>query len=56
MKAAGGDVALMNLQPQIRKVFAIIQAPAVAGTCSRAWPSLDRYLAGIQEKGQEEGA
>jgi hypothetical protein len=26
IKAAGGDVALMNLQPQIRKVFDIIQA------------------------------
>ena len=41
MKAAGGDVALMNLQPQIRKVFEIIQALpslSVFQSVSRAGP------------------
>ena len=55
MKAAGGDVALMNLQPQIRKVFDIIQAlPSLNVFESVA--ELDRYLAGIQKKVREGGA
>jgi anti-sigma B factor antagonist len=55
MKAAGGDVMLMNLQPQIRKVFDIIQAlPSLSVFESVA--ELDRYLAGIQKKVREEGA
>ena len=55
MKAAGGDVALTNLQPQIRKVFEIIQAlPSLNVFESVA--DLDRYLAGIQKKVREEGA
>jgi anti-anti-sigma factor len=55
MKAAGGDVALTNLQPQIRKVFDIIQAlPSLNVFESVA--DLDRYLAGIQKKVREEGA
>ena len=54
MKAAGGDVALTNLQPQIRKVFDIIQAlPSLNVFESVA--DLDRYLAGIQKKVKEEG-
>jgi anti-sigma B factor antagonist len=52
MKAAGGDVALTNLQPQIRKVFDIIQAlPSLNVFESVA--DLDRYLAGIQKKVRE---
>jgi anti-sigma B factor antagonist len=55
MKAAGGDVALTNLQPQIRKVFEIIQAlPSLNVFESVA--DLDRYLAGIQKKVRKEGA
>jgi len=55
MKAAGGDVALTNLQPQIRRVFEIIQAlPSLNVFESVA--DLDRYLAGIQKKVREEGA
>jgi anti-sigma B factor antagonist len=55
MKAAGGDVALMNLQPQIRKVFDIIQAlPSLNVFESVA--ELDRYLTGIQKKVREGGA
>jgi anti-sigma B factor antagonist len=55
MKAAGGDVSLMNLQPQIRKVFDIIQAlPSLSVFESVA--ELDRYLASIQKKVREEGA
>ncbi len=55
VKAAGGDVALMNLQPQIRRVFAIIQAlPSLNVFESVA--ELDRYLASIQKKVREEGA
>jgi anti-sigma B factor antagonist len=55
MKAAGGDVALTNLRPQIRKVFEIIQAlPSLNVFESVA--DLDRYLAGIQKKVREEGA
>jgi anti-anti-sigma factor len=54
MKAGGGDVALMNLQPQIRKVFEIIQAlPSLNVFESVA--ELDRYLAGIQKKVREGG-
>ena len=54
MKASGGDVALMNLQPQIRKVFEIIQAlPSLNVFESVA--ELDRYLAGIQKKVREGG-
>ena len=54
MKAAGGDVVLTNLQPQIRKVFDIIQAlPSLNVFESVA--DLDRYLAGMQKKVREEG-
>ena len=54
MKAAGGDVVLTNLQPQIRKVFEIIQAlPSLNVFESVA--DLDRYLAGMQKKVREEG-
>jgi anti-anti-sigma regulatory factor len=49
MKAAGGEFAMTNLQPQIRKVFEIIMAlPSLNVFESVA--DLDRYLTGIQKK------
>ena len=52
MKATGGTVALTNLQPQIRKVFDIIQAlPSL--NVFESVEELDRYLAKMQQKVQE---
>lgn len=49
MKVAGGEFAMTNLQPQIRKVFEIIMAlPSLNVFESVA--DLDRYLTGIQKK------
>ena len=49
LKATGGTVALTNLQPQIRKVFEIIQAlPSM--NLFESVEELDRYLAAIQRK------
>ena len=49
MKAAGGEFAMTNLQPQIRKVFEIIMVlPSLNVFESVA--DLDRYLTGIQRK------
>lgn len=54
MQAAGGTVALANLQPQIRKVFEIIQAlPSL--NIFESVEELDRYLAEMQRKVQEKG-
>ena len=54
MKATGGTVALTNLQPQIRKVFDIIQAlPSL--NVFESVEELDRYLAKMQQKVQEGG-
>jgi len=55
MKAAGGEVALTNLQPQIRKVFEIIMALPSMNVFEDV-AELDRYLTGIQKKvlGQDE--
>ncbi|HWT81919.1 MAG TPA: STAS domain-containing protein [Candidatus Methylomirabilis sp.] len=54
MKATGGTVALANLQPQIRKVFDIIQAlPSL--NVFESVEELDRYLAKMQQKVQEGG-
>jgi anti-anti-sigma factor len=54
MKAAGGGFAIVNLQPQIRKVFEIIMA-LPSPNVFESVADLDRYLAGIQKKmlGQE---
>jgi anti-anti-sigma factor len=49
MKAAGGGFAIVNLQPQIRKVFEIIMALPSPNVFESA-ADLDRYLAGIQKK------
>jgi anti-sigma B factor antagonist len=52
MKAAGGTFALTNLQPQIRKVFEIIQAlPSL--NIFESVEELDRYLTEMQRKVQE---
>ncbi|HSB72875.1 MAG TPA: STAS domain-containing protein [Candidatus Methylomirabilis sp.] len=52
MKAVGGTVALANLQPQIRKVFEIIQAlPSM--NIFESVEELDGYLASMQRKVQE---
>ena len=52
LKATGGTVALTNLQPQIRKVFEIIQAlPSM--NIFESVEELDRYLAAIQRKEQD---
>ena len=55
MKAAGGGFAIVNLQPQIRKVFEIIMA-LPSPNVFESVADLDRYLAGIQKKvlGQDE--
>ena len=49
MKAAGGGFAIVNLQPQIRKVFEIIMA-LPSPNVFESVADLDRYLAGIQKK------
>ena len=52
MKATGGTVALTNLQPQIRKVFDIIQAlPSL--NVFESVEELDQYLAEMQRKVRE---
>ena len=55
MKAARGGFAIVNLQPQIRKVFEIIMA-LPSPNVFESVADLDRYLAGIQKKvlGQDE--
>ena len=51
MKLSGGTVAFTNLQPQIRKVFEIIQAlPSV--NIFESVQELDQYLAEMQRKVQ----
>ena len=55
MKAAGGSMAIANMQPQIRRVFEIIMTlPAMNVFESVA--ELDNYLTAIQKKvlGQDE--
>jgi anti-sigma B factor antagonist len=49
MKAAGGGFAVVNLQPQIRKVFEIIMALPFPNVFESV-ADLDRYLVGIQKK------
>ena len=49
MKAAGSGFAIINLQPQIRKVFEIIMA-LPSPNVFESVADLDRYLAGIQKK------
>jgi anti-anti-sigma factor len=55
MKAAGAGFAIINLQPQIRKVFEIIMA-LPSPNVFESVADLDRYLTGIQKKvlGQNE--
>ena len=50
MKAAGGGFALIHLQLQIRKGFAIIMA-LPSPNVFESVADLDRYLTGIQQKG-----
>ncbi|MBU0960843.1 MAG: STAS domain-containing protein [Proteobacteria bacterium] len=53
LKALGGQLGLLNLQPQIQKVFDIIKAlPSFQIFDSTA--ELDRYLTAIQKKVLEE--
>jgi len=52
LKATGGTVALTNLQPQIRKVFEIIQ-PLPSLNIFESVEELDRYLAAMQRKVRE---
>ena len=53
MKALGGQLGLLNLQPQIQKVFDIIKAlPSFQIFDSTA--ELDRYLTAIQKKVMQE--
>ena len=49
MKAAGSGFAIVNLQPQIRKVFEIIMA-LPSPNVFESVADLDRYLTGIQKK------
>jgi anti-sigma B factor antagonist len=49
MKAAGAGFAIVNLQPQIRKVFEIIMA-LPSPNVFESVADLDRYLTGVQKK------
>ena len=49
MKAARGGFAIVNLQPQIRKVFELIMA-LPSPNVFESVADLDRYLTGIQKK------
>lgn len=49
LKRAGGDIALTNLQPQIRKVFDIIKA-APSLSIFESIAEMDRYLDQMQKK------
>ena len=49
MKAARGGFAIVNLQPQIRKVFEIIMA-LPSPNVFESVADLDRYRTGIQKK------
>ncbi len=52
LKATGGTMALTNLQPQIRKVFEIIQAlPSL--NVFESVDELDRYLSEMQRQVRE---
>jgi anti-anti-sigma factor len=54
MKAANGSLAIINVPPQIRRVFEIIMAlPAM--NVFESVEELDNYLAAIQKKVLEEG-
>jgi anti-sigma B factor antagonist len=52
LKPAGGKVLLVNLQPQIKKVFDIVQALPVQQVFS-SLEEMDRYLKEIQRKVKE---
>jgi anti-anti-sigma factor len=54
MRAAGGDVALTNLQPLVRKVFEFIKALPTMNVFESA-DDLDRYLAGVHTKAPGDG-
>ena len=49
LKPQGGKVLMLNLQPQIRKVFEIIQALPSEPICS-SMEELDEYLDAMQKK------
>ena len=54
LKARDGIFAMRNLQPQIRKVFEVVQAlPGFAIFKDEA--EMDAYLAEIQKKAKQEG-
>lgn len=51
LKAQGGKLFMIKLQPQVRKVFQIVMGSAVPITSIvKDLHELDEYLAGIQEK------
>ncbi len=52
LKSKGGTVMMVNLQPQIRKVFDIIKALPEAAVFSSI-EELDTYLAHMQDKHRE---
>lgn len=54
MRAAGGEIAVTNLQPIVRKVLEVIMALRTLNVMESA-ADLDRYLAGIQKKALGEG-
>ena len=49
----GGDLAMINLQPQIKKVFEIVRLLPVLNVFENA-EELDRYLIAVQNKITEE--
>ena len=50
----GGKAFFTNMQPQIRKVFDIVQA-LPASAVFKSMKELDDYLKDVQEKAEEEG-
>ena len=54
LKKSGGKVLLLNLQPQIRKVFEIIKA-LPSEHIFESIEEMDRYIDNIQKKALEQG-
>ena len=54
LEKKGGKIFITNMQPQIRKVFDIVQA-LPGSAVFQSMREMDEYLKDIQEKAEEEG-
>lgn len=54
LKQNGSDVTMMNIQPQVKRVFDIMQLTPILKVCENQ-QELDEYLATIQNRILEEG-